>query len=196
MKDVNPNATTSVTLRTPNNAAALKTQAVSVVPAALAQPPLASPQNSFILSPQPVMTMAAGTILTSSTPTVIQGGIQYTLQPATTLNGAAKTSIGTQKSKTQPQLLPKPSLTSSATATTSVITSAISSAVSASGARPVVTMATMSAGSSQQFLLNTGGVITGAGTAPLLLTGQSNQPILIQPPGGNPILVMRPTAIL
>ena len=39
--------------------------------------------NSFILSPQPVMNMATGKLLTSSTPTVIQqGGIQYTLQPA------------------------------------------------------------------------------------------------------------------
>ena len=52
------------------------------------------------------------------------------------------------------------------------------------------------AGTSQQFVLNTGGVIAGASSAPLLLTAgaQTQQPILIQQPGGNPILVMRPTA--
>ena len=39
--------------------------------AATVSPSLASPQqSSFILSPQPVMTMATGTILTSSTPVI------------------------------------------------------------------------------------------------------------------------------
>lgn len=50
--------TTSATLQT-------KTVAATVAPS------LASPQqSSFILSPQPVMTMATGTILTSSTPVI------------------------------------------------------------------------------------------------------------------------------
>ena len=93
------------------------------------------------------MNMATGKLqLTSSTPTVIQqGGIQYTLQPApasvtsaaaqvtaaglsaTQVNGAAGqlTSIGaktvTQKSKAQPQLLPKPASNSSLISTGNAI---------------------------------------------------------------------------
>jgi len=192
--------------------------------------PQSSIQN-IILSPQPVMNMSTGLgkLLTSSTtPTVIQqGGIQYTLQPApasvtsaaaqvtaagltaTQVNGALGqlTSIGaktlTQKSKAQPQLLPKPASNSSLISTVSAVTSgvvmspAISTVVSMANAqRPVVTMA-QHPGSSQQFVLNTSGVITGASQAPLLLTGQPNQlgqHILIQQPGGNPILVMQPSA--
>ena len=41
----------------------------------------------------------------------------------------------------------------------------------ANAQRPVVTMA-QHPGSSQQFVLNTSGVITGASQAPLLLTGK------------------------
>lgn len=170
-------------------------------------------QNSFILSPQPVMTMtAAGNILTSSTQTVIQqGGIQYTLQPATQAQPAS-TSVGTskpiqlaQKSKAQPQLLPKPqsnAITSVASAPVMVTCSPISTLVSAIAQQrpPVFTMAASTTvqpaaaasanqQASQQFVLNTGAI-----TAPLLLSGQATQPILIQQPGGNPILVMRPTA--
>ena len=154
------------------------------------------------------MNMATGKILTSSTtPTVIQqGGIQYTLQPATAsaaasataqvtavpgstqVNGAAvgiaagavKT-LTTQKSKAQPQLLPKPASNSSVISTVAssmisggvMTTPAISTVISSNQAqqRPVVTM-TQAPGSSQQFVLNTSGVITGASTAPLLLTGK------------------------
>ena len=93
------------------------------------------------------MSTGLGKLLTSSTtPTVIQqGGIQYTLQPApasvtsaaaqvtaaglsaTQVNGAAGqlTSIGaktvTQKSKAQPQLLPKPASNSSLISTGNAI---------------------------------------------------------------------------
>ena len=159
------------------------------------------------------MNMATGKILTSSTtPTVIQqGGIQYTLQPATAsaasgasgasaqvtatalpagtqVNGAtvgipagqAVKTLTTQKSKAQPQLLPKPASNSSVISTVAssmisggvMTTPAISTVISSNQAqqRPVVTM-TQAPGSSQQFVLNTSGVITGASTAPLLLTG-------------------------
>lgn len=140
--------------------------------------------NSFILSPgpQPILT-------SSTTPTVIQGGtIQYTLQPQ--LNGQATTKVvsNQSKSKTQPQLLPKPSSSASTPLTTAISVSANAQQ------RPMVTMATAATPSSQHFVLNTGGVITGASTAPLLLTGGQSQPFLIQQPGGNPILVMRPAA--
>lgn len=237
-----PSATTSPPIITTNYAtlsgstnAALKTVTCSppsnvtttnLKPLAVASPAggvtstaaTANIQNSFILSPQPVMTMtAAGNILTSSTPTVIQqGGIQYTLQPAA--SAAPSTSIGTskpiqlaQKSKAQPQLLPKPqsngAVTSAVSASPVMVTCApISTVVSAIAQQrpPVMTMAASTTvqpaaaapsatqQASQQFVLNTGAV-----TTPLLLTaatGQATQPILIQQPGGNPILVMRPTA--
>ena len=154
-------------------------------------------QNSFILSPQPVMTMPTGTLLTSSTPTVIQGGIQYTLQPAVSNTGVIATSQvakAAKPSKQQPQLLPKPITSAGGSSITTISTTPSVSATTASvvSQRPMVTMATVASGSSQQFVLtNPGGVITGTG-APLLLTGgQTSQPILIQQPGGNPILVMR-----
>ena len=114
--------------------------------------------QNIILSPQPVMNMSTGLgkLLTSSTtPTVIQqGGIQYTLQPApasvtsaaaqvtaaglsaTQVNGAAGqlTSIGaktvTQKSKAQPQLLPKPASNSSLISTGNDISSDTSNDIS------------------------------------------------------------------
>ena len=182
--------------------------------AALASP--SQPQNSFILSPQPVMTMASGTILTSSTtPTVIQGPgtIQYTLQPSVTSGGviaATPTVIAGQAPKVakppkqQPQLLPKPATSSGANTITTISSSATSSTstvASIVSQRPMVTMATVgsapapgSSPATQQFVLtNPGNVITGT-NAPLLLTSQTSQPILIQQPGGNPILVMRPTA--
>ena len=186
----------------PATATPLKNNVIKTASVSQQQQP--QQQNSFILSPQPVMTMAPGAILTS-TPTVIQqGGIQYTLQPAASSN---PTSVSTavvngvpgvpqaaksaaQKSKGQPQLLPKPSSASAVpTASTVSITTAgvvvtsssgISTVVSANAQpqRPVVTMATVSApaaqvGSTQQYVLNTGGVIAGASTAPLLLTGNN-----------------------
>ena len=81
-----------------------------------------------------------------------------------------------QKSKAQPQLLPKPASNSSVISTASTVTScgvaspSISTVVSANAQRPVVSM-TQPPASSQQFVLNTSGVISGANTAPLLLTG-------------------------
>ena len=51
--------------------AASRTASTTKTVAATVSPSLASPQqSSFILSPQPVMTMATGTILTSSTPVI------------------------------------------------------------------------------------------------------------------------------
>ena len=102
------------------------------------------------------MSTGLGKLLTSSTtPTVIQqGGIQYTLQPApasvtsaaaqvtaagltaTQVNGAAGqlTSIGaktvTQKSKAQPQLLPKPASNSSLISTGNAISNDTSNDIS------------------------------------------------------------------
>ena len=190
-------ATTTVSTSQRTSSSTTLQQTTKTVATVSSQPSLVSPpqqQSSFILSPQPVMTMATGTILTSSTPTVIQGGIQYTLQSVN-----PKVTNVSKANKQQPQLLPKPASGSSPMPTAI----SIPMSTSANAPRPVVTMATMpspitaQAGApSQQFVLNTGGVIAGAGAgAPLLLTGaQTNQPILIQQPGGNPILVMRPTA--
>ena len=195
-------ATTTVSTSQRTSSSTTLQQPQTKTVATVSQPSLVSPpqpqqQSSFILSPQPVMTMATGTILTSSTPTVIQGGIQYTLHPAASVNTTTKVTNVSKANKQQPQILPKPASSSSSTAIS------IPMSTSANTPRPVVTMATMPApvtaqagAPSQQFVLNTGGVIAGASSAPLLLTAgaQTNQPILIQQPGGNPILVMRPTA--
>ena len=148
--------------------------------------------------------MATGALLTPSTPTVIQGGIQYTLQPAVSNPGVIATSQIAKAAKTpkqQPQLLPKPATSAGGSSTTTISSTLASTtaitAPSVVSQRPMVTMATVASGSSQQFVLtNPGGVITGT-NAPLLLTGaQTSQPAytLIQQPGGNPILVMRPSA--
>ena len=154
------------------------------------------------------MTMATGaTLLTPSTPTtVIQGGIQYTLQPAVSNPGVIATSqiaklAPAKTPKQQPQLLPKPATSAGGSSITTISSSTLAStAVTASvvSQRPMVTMATVASGSApQQFVLtNAGGMITGTNAPQLLLTGQTSQPAytLIQQPGGNPILVMRPSA--
>ena len=60
--------------------------------------------------------------------------------------------------------------TASTVTSCGVASPSISTVVSANAQRPVVSM-TQPPASSQQFVLNTSGVISGANTAPLLLTG-------------------------